>query len=50
MCFRPVELNKLMKKCPSCQAFNPPALEKCKKCGATMQTEEPKQAPGENTQ
>ncbi|CQR70903.1 hypothetical protein SpAn4DRAFT_1881 [Sporomusa ovata] len=35
MCFRPPSAAKSV-KCPSCGMFNPPTLEKCKKCGADM--------------
>jgi rRNA maturation endonuclease Nob1 len=42
MCFRPPELNKLMKQCPGCKTFNPPTNAKCKKCGADMPADEKK--------
>ncbi len=36
MCFRPPELNKLMRKCDQCGQFNKPEADKCKKCGAPI--------------
>jgi hypothetical protein len=39
MCFRPPEMNRRIKRCPSCQTVNPPALNKCKKCGADLPKE-----------
>lgn len=36
MCFRPPSFDEMMKKCPSCGTFNPPELDKCKKCGADL--------------
>ncbi|MBP1762913.1 MAG: hypothetical protein H6Q64_2455 [Firmicutes bacterium] len=34
--FRPPDANKLVTKCPACQAFNSPKDTKCKKCGAEL--------------
>jgi molybdopterin-biosynthesis enzyme MoeA-like protein len=39
MCFRPPEMNRRIKRCPSCQTANPPALTQCKKCGAVLPAE-----------
>jgi hypothetical protein len=36
MCFRPPTFDDMMKKCPTCGAFNAPDLLKCKKCGADL--------------
>lgn len=36
MCFRPPSFDEMMKKCPSCGAFNPPEQTKCKKCGTDL--------------
>ena len=36
MCFRPPSFDEMMKKCPSCGAFNPPEMTKCKKCGTDL--------------
>lgn len=44
MCFRPPEFSQLMTKCPACETFNPPKLEKCKKCGAELPKADPKDA------
>ncbi len=36
MCFRPPSFEEMMKKCPNCGSFNPPELEKCKKCSTDL--------------
>ncbi len=36
MCFRPPSFGEMMKTCTACGAFNPPALQRCKKCGAEL--------------
>ena len=36
MCFRPPSFDDMMTKCPECGSFNPPELDKCKKCGTDL--------------
>ena len=36
MCFRPPSFDDMMKKCPNCGSFNPPEMDKCKKCGTDL--------------
>jgi len=40
--FRPPKAEKLVTKCPACQAFNSPKDAKCKKCGAELKKDDDK--------
>jgi ribosomal protein L40E len=41
MCFRPTKV-EVQTKCHACGTFNPPALDKCKKCGADITADKAK--------
>ncbi len=36
MCFRPSDVKKTEKKCPSCETANPPDAAVCSNCGAQL--------------